>query len=507
MTAETEAEFNRKFQEQFNFGIIHGIDDVPYSRRRKAKRKTASAEIPRKNAKLLDWHAKEAYLLSQYPSVAPRDFYASLGFDSFASGFKICGINVKNATGARFQHYTDIDTMLKAASNRRDAYIYPASYMKSYSREQLMYSTSCLYIDLDYVRAADLERLCQHDFYGHRPTYLVNSGNGVHLVYELNESLMTYNWTKFLLKRIHRALLQAFASHNYRADLGTSLSHAYRVVGSRTKLGQVCTAYRTGNPMTVDALAASVGVHWARPVYKKHKTYQGARKANGKHSFYNYLVRSIAEETVVGHRYMSLFALTCVGYKCGLTLDSISKDVMELAQKLNLPLKEAKHALSACNPEKAVSVRSATLEGWLGRPFERKTKRNGRTRAEHLAWVANKRIAASMDKIASYLRDHIEANISEVARTLMMGRKTVAKYIGEVRAKLAEQEAVKQSEAQVEYTVDRASTVQKQEGESFIAYIPPLKGELVSVKQKVSGGEAQRRGLSTVSVVHNIKKS
>ena len=83
----------------------------------------------------------------------------------------------------------------------------PAAYYHSYALEALLQSTSCLYIDLDHVAAKQLRRLCDADFFGHRPTYLVNSGNGVHLVYVLQEPVQTYDWARRLLKRIHRALV------------------------------------------------------------------------------------------------------------------------------------------------------------------------------------------------------------------------------------------------------------------------------------------------------------
>ena len=343
--------------------------------------------------------------------------------------------------GQRMRRYDDVMDMLLDAGARRDAYVYPAVYYHSYALEALMQSTSCLYIDLDHVAAKQLRRLCDADFFGHRPTYLVNSGNGVHLVYVLQEPIQTYDWAKKLLKRIHRALLKVFHQHRFDADLTTGISHAYRIVGSLTKLGQVCRAYCVGAHMTIAALAQSVGVTWARP-QKAHppvtKSVRPAVAPHAKRGFYAYLVEKIADRTQEGHRYTALFALTCVGYKCSMALEAISEDVMHLAAVLGLPQREAKHALEVCDPEKARTVRAATLENWLGWSFDRKTKRNGRTRREHLAKVAADRTAASRRRVWACLREAPMATISELARKLSITRRTAAKYFHEWMDRLLE---------------------------------------------------------------------
>lgn len=164
------------------------------------------------------------------------------------------------------------------------------------------------------------------------------------------------------------------------------------------------------------------------PLDKEKQPRKGSPARRG---FYDYLVHMIEARTQEGHRYSSLFALACVGHKCHRAVESILEDAVRLVAKLGLPKHEAEHAVAACNPEKAQTVRAATLEGWLGWSFDRKTKRNVRTRAEHLAEIAERRTAASRHRVTDYLEHHPKATISEIARTLAMGRKTVAKYFHE----------------------------------------------------------------------------
>lgn len=435
-----------------------------------------------------DAKRKTEYLQARYASVSSCRFYDEiLGHIEDEPDFQLCAMHAQAKKGQRMRRYDDVMDMLLDAGARRDAYVYPAAYYHSYALEALMQSTSCLYIDLDHVAAKQLRRLCDADFFGHRPTYLVNSGNGVHLVYVLQEPVQTYDWAKRLLKRIHRALLKVFRRHRFDADLTTGISHAYRIVGSLTKLGQVCRAYCVGTHMTIAALAQSVGVTWARP-QKAHpsvtKSVRPAVAPHAKRGFYAYLVEKIAERTQEGHRYTALFALTCVGYKCGMALEAISEDVLHLAAVLGLLRREAKHALEVCDPEKARTVRATTLENWLGWSFDRKTKRNGRSRAEHLAKVAENRTEANRTRVWACLKEAPMATISELARKLSITRKTAAKYFHEWIDKLMER--VQEQMAAVKEELAEAVATPSDEGlaapESFIAYIPAPRGERCSVR-------------------------
>ncbi|WP_432646994.1 hypothetical protein [Mitsuokella sp.] len=240
-------------------------------------RRSKARKMSTRDRQLRDWQQKSDYLSNHYIGVAPLTFYVSLGFADVSDEFSLCTMNAKAPAGQRMKKYCDIIDMLADSYGRDDAYVYPAFYLNSYPKEILLHSLRCLYLDLDYVTAASLRRLCEHDFYGHRPTFLVNSGNGVHLVYVLSDSLTTCRETKEQLSTIHRKLLQAFAKHRFKADMNTGLSHAYRVVSSKTKLGQRCTAYRIGGTHDIADLAASVGMVWndTNPsYYKSEQTYE-----------------------------------------------------------------------------------------------------------------------------------------------------------------------------------------------------------------------------------------
>lgn len=156
---------------------------------------------------------------------------------------------------------------------------------------------------------------------------------------------------------------------------------------------------------------------------------------------------------------------------------------MHLAAVLGLPQREAKHALEVCDPEKARTVRAATLENWLGWSFDRKTKRNGRTRKEHLAKVAADRTAASRRRVWACLRETPMATISELARKLSMTRRTAAKYFHEWMDRLLERVPAQMdaSEPVASARTAMASDAGIAAPASFIAYVPAPGGELGSV--------------------------
>lgn len=160
---------------------------------------------------------------------------------------------------------------------------------------------------------------------------------------------------------------------------------------------------------------------------------------------------------------------------------------MHLAAVLGLPQREAKHALEVCDPEKAKTVRAATLENWLGWSFDRKTKRNGRTRKEHLAMVAADRTAASRRRVWACLKEAPMATISELARKLSITRRTAAKYFHEWMDRLLDrvdrvqaQMAADENNAVVSARTAKVSDGGTASPASFIAYVPAPGGELGS---------------------------
>ena len=78
--------------------------------------------------------------------------------------------------------------------------------------------------------------------------------------------------------------------------------------------------------------------------------------------------------------------------------------------------------------EKYVKASSARLEEWLGFMFERSTKRNGRTRQEHLSRVNEARRETSKQRVEADYAEHPDASIQCVAKELGLNWRTVRRY-------------------------------------------------------------------------------
>jgi hypothetical protein len=143
-----------------------------------------------------------------------------------------------------------------------------------------------------------------------------------------------------------------------------------------------------------------------------------------------------------------LFALAVVGYKCRMKRAEVERDALDLAGRfasLSPPGRpfspeEAVHALRGFD-RRFTEVSSEELEGWLGFKFPRLTKRNGKSRGEHLAMVRDARRAAK-EKRAMRARELLAQGLTkgEVADLLGMSLRNLYKSYGGVLAEGAADE-------------------------------------------------------------------
>lgn len=390
---------------------------------------------------LQSWNEKEALLHSAYRT--PVDPVAYMEALFHGQDHPRACVWTSEKRGKKTHWYTNTEQMLEEVSVRHDAAVCPAEFFHKVRRTSMLKSLHALTLDLDSVEPTDLQELLNHAFMGLTPTYLVNSGSGVHLVYLFTAPVACYNWAKTLLTEVHTRLKEKFSVPwaMYHVDTIPSLVQVYRVVGSRTKLGQTASAYLVGNAWDVASLAATVGVTWEKPVSSPHRTKGWIKDTekvktlpSGRPSFYQSVLKGITEKTDVGHRHMSMFALAVIAVKCRISHERLHSDLKALQSHFNetssqlINDREIDNILATLDAKKAKSVTGETLEKWLGWTFERKTKRNHRSREEHLSLVAEKKRTQSATAVQDYLTEHPGASISEVAKRLGMSRNTVTKY-------------------------------------------------------------------------------
>lgn len=361
-------------------------------------------------------------------------------------------------TGHRVHRYTSTTDMLQACHGRRDAAVAPVAFYRDVRKKCMMRQIHALTIDLDGVASMDLQALIQDEaFMGLLPTYVVNSGRGLHLIYLFDMAVETYDWAKVKLEQMLAALKKRFDILwlSYHVDHIPSLIQIYRVVGSRTKLGQECRAYRVGTPYTVEELAQALGVTWEKPQPPQRPTGYVRDHDNiltlpsARRSFYTCVRDGIMTRTMLGYRHTALFALAVVAVKCRIPADVLRRDATSVVQAFNrrdpsdpVPDRDIDRAIGSVDPHEAKNVRSETIERWVGWDFARTTKRNGRTRQEHLDMIAHvasasARSGRARDAVAAYLADHPDAGTGEIMKGSGVSRHTAIKYAQEIRAKAA----------------------------------------------------------------------
>lgn len=213
------------------------------------------------------------------------------------------------------------------------------------------------------------------------PTYIVHSGNGVHLYYVFSSPYPMYDFNKKLLDRVRRQLVYKIwnnyitnAYHRSQAKGSNwplvqveSLNQAFRVVGTRTKKGleedtdDLTRAFIFGNGDTVDFeyLASFTDVKNADKIklkptytkeqlkelfpdwYKNHFTKSGRRKSVPKvkswkcnSALYDWYLKQIPEKATEGHRYYSLLVLASYALKCRIPKKQFEADCWGLKEEL-----------------------------------------------------------------------------------------------------------------------------------------------------------------------------
>lgn len=151
---------------------------------------------------------------------------------------------------------------LGEAIGKRFAYMAPISYYGKKANGTNARYLHAITLDLDGVGIKELKFLITYIQSGVLPvpTYLVNSGHGMHLYYILEEPEPLYRYARSPISQLKNALIDEI----WNARTSMIVNHKddqpwgqmYRVVGSLTKLGTgyPTTAYKVGNYTTLESL-------------------------------------------------------------------------------------------------------------------------------------------------------------------------------------------------------------------------------------------------------------
>ena len=261
------------------------------------------------------------------------------------------------------------------------AFMSPISYFgknRTLKNARFMYA---LTVDLDGVGKKQLGNLLTQikNEVIPRPTYIANSGTGMHLYYKFVTPVPMYPAMQEALKKLKHPLTDwvwnALTS-SIRKKQFQSINQGFRLVGGETKAllqmnepferegvgyeGTKVTAtvcvWRSGEPVTLsylenffkldigfDTIGKYSSHHTLEECKEKFPEWYQRRIVEKKESgqwtvnraLYDWWIEKVKEEAVPGHRYWCIYALSTYAVKCGIPFEELKKDAAELQPILN----------------------------------------------------------------------------------------------------------------------------------------------------------------------------
>lgn len=292
-----------------------------------------------------------------------------------------------------------VDEAIDQAVDRNDILLGGSTYFKNFVSKATAKDVHALIIDMDNVWAGVLQSALQNDWNENdkelpKPTYIVNSGTGLHLYFLFDEPIPHYVCNSEKIDQLYRRLaVQQTTSRIYLQKQVQWFGQDFRMAGSLNKYNWRNEVFRVGEKWDIDRLAQAVGMedtHFVR--YGEPRTRQLVKRERTKNrtkrkgwrcnqGFYDYTLERCRNETKEGNRYMSFCALTVIAWKCNVPISKVEQDLKGLIPKYNkgakrqITEKEIEHALRMYN-EKAMLTQRERLQDWIGWEYKPQTNRH-----------------------------------------------------------------------------------------------------------------------------------
>lgn len=368
-----------------------------------------------------------------------------------------------------------IDEAMEQCENRNDMLMGGCTYFNNWISKKSAKDIYSFIIDMDNVYSGTLLNALRQDWKTANgevlpmPTYIVNSGTGLHLYFVLTEPIPNYKVTTKNLDKLYRALaIQQTTNRVYLQKQVQWFGQDFRMAGGMNKYDWKNTVFRVGKKWDIDDLGKAVGlkdVHFIRygePRTKKLGTEQKTRhkhtKRNGwrtNRAFYDCALQNCRAKTKEGNRYTSMCALSVIAWKCNVSQEELEKDLISLLPDYNkgairqIKEKEIYSAMKMYN-SKAILTQRESLENWQGWEYK-PIKRNGIKREQHL-YLARRRkedmkmlgmplknkegrpkgTGTAEPIIRAYMENNPLASKAEVIRGTGLSKPTVYKYYDDI---------------------------------------------------------------------------
>ena len=235
--------------------------------------------------------------------------------------------------------------------------------------QDMAYELYGIIIDLDYVNVGNIRDLIYQMSEGilPLPTYIINSGTGLHLYYILHEPIAIYNWMYDDLNKLKHGLIDIvwnrYTSESENKQYQTILQ-GYRIPGTLSKLGEgyPVEAYRMGRTVDLDYLNEFVDSDH-KAVFKDRVSLAEARELwpdwyerrivrglspgqwvchRGLYDWWIMQIRGgwwkdkmIRRGSLDGNRYHCICVLFAIAVKCGISGEEALADALALVPELN----------------------------------------------------------------------------------------------------------------------------------------------------------------------------
>lgn len=192
-------------------------------------------------------------------------------------------------------------------------------------------------------------------------TFVVNSGNGLHLYYLLDDPIPMYPQNQEFLKELKYALTRRIWNR-FTSTISDpqvqGVLQGFRVVGSGTKLGldYPVVAYRVGKPVSIEYLVGYLSevdgdrkritgllvrqkgqmtlaeAQEKYPEWYERRVVRGERRGRWtvKRDLYDWWLRKIETDIHVGHRFYGIMTLAIFAVKCSIDEDELRRDADRL---------------------------------------------------------------------------------------------------------------------------------------------------------------------------------
>jgi len=353
---------------------------------------------------------------------------------------------------------------IEQSKDRNDVLMGGSSYFNNWISKATAQDVYTFIIDMDNVYSGTLLNALRQDWATAnkeklpKPTYIVNSGTGLHLYFVLSDPIPNYKCSTENIDRLYRALaIQQTTKRVYLKKQVQWFGQDFRMGGGLNKYEWRNTCFKIGDKWDIDDLGKEVGLkdtHFIRYGEKRTASTKISNKRSRKEkregwrsnrAFYDYSLRNCHEKTKEGNRYTSMCALTTIAWKCNVSKEELQADLLGLLPDYNkgatrqIKEREIYSALKMYN-SKAMLTQRTSLENWQGWEYK-PIKRNGRKRADHIIVMnkmkevkkllgeeINEGRPSKEELVKEYVKLHPDENVSMISRSLGISRTTVYKY-------------------------------------------------------------------------------